>query len=77
MTIDLEAADFNVEYIFMQGDEFCASSTDPKDAEHYAAVYGQDGPVQRQTAVTFTFDEFLDHDAIRDAHQALQAGEKG
>ena len=56
--------EFDVEYVILQGDDWCAGSSDITDAEHYAAVYGQDGPVQRQTAVTFTFDGFLDHDAI-------------
>lgn len=56
--------DLDVEYVVTQNDEFCASSSDPKDAEHYAVVYGQDGPVERKTAVTFTFDGFLNREVI-------------
>ena len=57
--------DFDVEYVVMQNDEWCAGSSDIANAEHYAFVYGQDGPVERKTAVTITLDGFLDLAAIR------------
>lgn len=37
----------DVEYeVVSESGEFCASSTSLPDAQHYAAVYGQDGPVE-------------------------------
>lgn len=38
--------DSTTEYEITQEGEFCAASTSLSDAFHYAAVYGQDGPVE-------------------------------
>src|SRR5690606_10580951 len=40
-----------ITYEIWQDDMMVASSTDPKDASHYAAVYSQDGPVKVYTVL--------------------------
>ena len=48
-----------ISYEVYQGDDFCASAVRLQDAEHYANVYGQDGPVKCQTVVSVRHDDFL------------------
>lgn len=47
---DAVAAD-EITYEIWQDDMMVASSNDPKDASHYAAVYSQDGPVKVYTVL--------------------------
>lgn len=47
-----------VQYEVWQDGMMVAASTDPADAKHYLAVYGQDGPVVGRTAVTTRYDGF-------------------
>lgn len=48
-----------ITYEVYQDGDFCASSTRLQDAEHYANLYGQDGPVKCQTVVSVRHDDFL------------------
>lgn len=48
----MDAAEYEVNYEVWQNDALQALSTDLADANHYAAVYGQDGPVEIIEAVT-------------------------
>lgn len=48
-----------ITYEVYQDGDFCASSTRLQDAEHYARLYGQDGPVKCQTVVSVRHDDFL------------------
>ena len=41
-----EAEECETEYEVICNDEWAAASTDLHDALHYAAVYGQDGPIR-------------------------------
>ena len=68
--------DTDVEFHIFQDDEFCSGSTVRADAEHYAAVYGQDGPVERQTSINLSFAGFLSDDAIESVRAALASPAK-
>lgn len=48
----------DVQYEVWQGDYLVASSDALSDAQHYMAVYGQDGLVEAKTAVTTRFPGF-------------------
>lgn len=60
----LVLVDADVEFRIFQDDELCSGSTGRSDAEHYAAMYGQDGPVERQTSINLSFSGFLSDEAI-------------
>jgi hypothetical protein len=63
----IDAGDFELDYEIHQNGEWQAGSSTIPDAQHYAAVYGQDGPVECKTAVTLTItlDGFLTDDQVR------------
>lgn len=46
----------DVDYEVWQGDEWVASASREADARHYAAVYGQDGPVKLVRVVSYRTD---------------------
>jgi hypothetical protein len=63
-----------IEYAVHDAEGWVASSSSAADAEHYAAMYGQDGPVKRKTEITLQFDGFLDRAAIDRALANMEEG---
>ena len=47
-----EVVETEVQYEVWQGDEYCAGSDTLADAQHYAMMYGQDGPTRIVIATT-------------------------
>jgi hypothetical protein len=59
--------DFETYYTIWQNDDEQAGASDLAQAEHFATVYGQDGPVECRTDVTFSFDGSLTREQIAQA----------
>lgn len=68
--IDAQEAtgEFDVDYEVHQDGIMVASSTCHKDAEHYAAVYAQDGPVELKTCIRIPGFHVIEAQRIAELH---------
>lgn len=72
---DRAMPDFETYYTIWQDDDEQAGASDLGQAAHFAMIYGQDGPVELQTDVTFTFQGHLTREEIRGALSAAPSGD--